>query len=287
MKSTDSASVVVRRGAVTLSGLFMLGLLASALLMMVQEARMMKPYHGEGVSFRRLIPAQPEAGLAPPPALPKEIAMSPGELLDRWNPMIEEASGRFHIPAAWLKAVMRRESGGRTVLPDGTPITSPVGAQGVMQLMPGTYEQMAEQYGLGANPFNPRDNIMAAAGYLRWLHSKFGFPAMFAAYNFGPGHYQDSRGGRALPAETRNYLKAITAELGGRFSRGGLKVALTKPNGGTIKIDATEVSALRAAFPGEYAASVHSVITLGHVKQGVREDLALVAERLRERGVRV
>ena len=292
MSSRDSASVAARRGAAaTLSSLFMLGLMATALLMMVQQVRLMKPYRmaSEGNSFRRLmlLPPVPEIRPASPsPDLIKEMGMSSTELLDRWNPLIEEAADRFHIPAAWLKAVMRRESGGRTLLSDGTPITSPVGAQGVMQLMPGTYKQMAEQYRLGDNPFDPRDNVLAAAGYLRWLHAKFGFPAMFAAYNYGPGNYKDSRG-HSLPTETRNYLKAISAELGVRWRAPVEEITFTRPNGSKVKIDAAKVSAVRPAFPGEYAKSVHSVISMGRTRQGVRETVLAVTQRLRQQGVRV
>ena len=43
---------------------------------------------------------------------------------------------------------------------------------GIMQLMPGTYQEMAAQYRLGSDPFDPHDNIFAAAGYLRWLKSQ-------------------------------------------------------------------------------------------------------------------
>jgi soluble lytic murein transglycosylase-like protein len=86
-----------------------------------------------------------------------------------------------------------------------------------MQLMPGTYAEMRAKHNLGADPYNPHDNIIAGAAYLRWLHGRYGFPAMFAVYNFGPGHYQDHlQGARALPPETETYIQGITANLGSR-----------------------------------------------------------------------
>jgi hypothetical protein len=112
-----------------------------------------------------------------------EAGMSSNQLLNRWDSIITEASQRFHIPAAWIRAVMRQESGGRTMLGDGVPMVSRAGAVGLMQVLPATYGEMAAQYRLGDNPFEPRDNIMAGTAYLRWLQHKYGYPAMFAAYN--------------------------------------------------------------------------------------------------------
>ena len=124
---------------------------------------------------------------------------------------------------------MRQESGGRTMLAENLPIVSAAGAMGVMQVMPGTYTEMAAQYGLGANPYNPRDNIYAGAAYLKWLHVKYGYPAMFAAYNDGPGNIEDHlHRGRALPAETRGYIAEIAKSLGDKSAIASLsQVALT------------------------------------------------------------
>src|SRR6266566_1130958 len=84
-------------------------------------------------------------------ALAKERALSPTQLMDRWVPLIQEASRRFGVAEAWIKAVMRMESGGRTLLDDKKPITSSAGAMGIMQVMPETYRDMQQQYGLGAD----------------------------------------------------------------------------------------------------------------------------------------
>lgn len=128
-----------------------------------------------------------------------------------WAPIIAEASQRYGVPAAWIAAVMRAESGGRTHL-DGRPIISRAGAMGLMQVMPATYAELAARHGLGPDPHNPRDNIMAGAAYLAELYRRFGYPGLFAAYNAGPARYADHLAGRAsLPTETRTYLATLSA----------------------------------------------------------------------------
>ncbi len=131
---------------------------------------------------------------------------------------------------------------------------------------------MRAEYRLGADPHNAHDNVIAGAAYLRWLHRRYGFPAMFAAYNDGPGHYEDHlQGGRDLPAETKAYIAGITASI---VHRGAGTATLTRPDGRELTIDKAAVRSIRKALPGEYAASVRSVISVGRKRQGVREDVA-------------
>ena len=140
----------------------------------------------------------------------EEDGMSPKALLDRWQPLISEASKRFAMPENWIRAVIRVESGGRTIL-FGRPITSGAGAMGLMQLMGDTYNEMRARNDLGADPYNARDNIMAGTAYLRELYMKYGYPRLFAAYNAGPGRLEDHlHKGHALPAETRAYVRLAT-----------------------------------------------------------------------------
>ena len=86
--------------------------------------------------------------------------------VDRWRGHIDEASAHFDVPKEWIRRVMRAESGGLTML-NGRPITSRAGAMGLMQLMPGTWAEMRAAYRLGADPHDPRDNILAGTAYLR------------------------------------------------------------------------------------------------------------------------
>ena len=131
------------------------------------------------------------------------------DAIARWRPFISEASARFGIPEAWIVRVMRAESGGQTML-EGRPTTSRAGAMGLMQLMPGTWAEMRERLGLGDDPHDPRDNIVAGTAYLRLMYDRFGYPGLFAAYNAGPARYAEHLAtGRSLPGETRAYLAAV------------------------------------------------------------------------------
>ena len=129
--------------------------------------------------------------------------------VDQWHPHIAEDSARFGIPQAWIERVMRAESGGRTML-QGRPITSRAGAMGLMQLMPGTWGEMRAALGLGADPHDPRGNILAGTHYLRLMYDRFGYPGLFAAYNAGPARYTEHLAtGRALPGETIAYFGKV------------------------------------------------------------------------------
>ncbi|HEU4961959.1 MAG TPA: lytic transglycosylase domain-containing protein [Sphingomonas sp.] len=127
----------------------------------------------------------------------------------RWRTYIDEASVRFGIPTRWINQVIRAESGGRTLL-NGHPIRSRKGAIGLMQLMPATWTAMRARLGLGADPDDPRDNILAGTFYLRLMYDRFGYPGLFAAYNAGPAAYAGYLAGtKALPAETMAYLGSV------------------------------------------------------------------------------
>jgi hypothetical protein len=212
-----------------------------------------------------------------------ELAMGPKALLGRWNPIIADAAEKFQVPASWIVAVMRNETGGRTMLKDGRPIVSSAGALGLMQLLPDTYGQMAKRYQLGDDPFNPHDNVFAAAAYLRWLHARYGFPAMFAAYNDGPTLWQQHLLHKhALPAETRNYVASIVSFLHKSPDDGvqGARLVLTRPNGVKVAVDTARIVAVRLPLAGEYPRSVKAIVSFGGRQQGVRENMSLILARL-------
>ncbi|AZO54387.1 lytic transglycosylase domain-containing protein [Mesorhizobium sp. M8A.F.Ca.ET.208.01.1.1] len=129
--------------------------------------------------------------------------------IDPYAAHIAEAARRFGIPAAWIRAVMRVESA------NDLRAVSRKGAIGLMQLMPGTWAELRVRHSLGTDPFNPRDNILAGAAYLRELHDHYGSPGFLAAYNAGPGRYEEYLAGRPLPAETRAYVAALLPIFGG------------------------------------------------------------------------
>lgn len=145
--------------------------------------------------------------------------------VDHWSGFIAEASVRFGIPEAWIRRVVRAESGGRTTL-NGRPILSSAGAQGLMQLMPGTWREMRAAHGLGSDPHDPRDNILAGTAYLRLMYDRFGYPGLFAAYNAGPARYAEHLAtGRRLPAETIAYVSSVA----GRDAPHSVPAAPTAP----------------------------------------------------------
>ena len=215
-----------------------------------------------------------------PSVYDQEHQMSQAQLLNRWDAFVTEASQRFHVPKAWIRAVMRQESGGRTMLAADQPIVSRAGALGLMQVMPDTYDQMARVHRLGDDPFNARDNIMAGAAYLHWLHERYGYPRMFAAYNAGPGRVE--KGGR-LPAETRAYVAGVTTTVRG-VKAGNDLVNLTRPDGKTVQIDAEKVTSVRQPLPGEYTPAVKAVVAVGHKTQAVRENVQVAMAAIRATG---
>lgn len=93
---------------------------------------------------------------------------------------------------------------------------SPAGAIGLMQIMPDTWAELRLRHRLGSDPYTPRDNILAGAAYLREMHDRYGSPGFLAAYNAGPGRYDEYLAGRRrLPAETRAYVAALAPLVGG------------------------------------------------------------------------
>ncbi|TWB03485.1 transglycosylase-like protein with SLT domain [Gluconacetobacter diazotrophicus] len=85
---------------------------------------------------------------------------------------------------------------------------------GLMQVMPGTWSSLRISLGLGDDPFDPHDNILAGATYLRWMRDRYGEAGFLAAYNAGPARYDEHLAtGRPLPAETRNYVASVSARL--------------------------------------------------------------------------
>ncbi len=134
----------------------------------------------------------------------------PGPPEDPWGPYITEASTRFDVPDRWIREVMRVESGGRLYHND-TLVTSPVGAMGLMQVMPATFDDMRGQFdGIGDDPYDPHNSILAGTAYIRQMYDVYGSPGFLAAYNAGPGNLDAYlTRGRRLPAETRRYVAMI------------------------------------------------------------------------------
>jgi Transglycosylase SLT domain len=125
---------------------------------------------------------------------------------------VTEASKRFGVPEHWIRAVLHIESGAKQ------RARSSKGAMGLMQIMPKTWTELRARYGLGADPYDPRDNILAGVAYIRELYDRYGAPGFLAAYNAGPGRYERHLAtGRPLPDETQAYVATLAPMvIGGR-----------------------------------------------------------------------
>jgi hypothetical protein len=142
---------------------------------------------------------------AQPLAATQSTVMSRSDRIERF---VTEAALRFGIPASWITAIMQAESRG------DVRAVSPKGAMGLMQIMPQTWADLRSRYSLGVDPFDPHDNILAGAAYLRELHDRYGAAGFLAAYNAGPGRYEDHlASGRPLPVETQAYVAALAPLL--------------------------------------------------------------------------
>jgi hypothetical protein len=153
----------------------------------------------------------------------------PGTPDDPWGPYIREAASRFQVPEQWIREVMRQESGGRLYDDDGGPITSSAGAMGLMQVMPHTYEMLRQRYGLGDDPYEPHNNILAGAAYIREMYERYGSPGFLAAYNAGPDRLDAYlAGSTALPDETISYVANVAPRLGNGTAAGGVFPAVAQ-----------------------------------------------------------
>lgn len=117
---------------------------------------------------------------------------------------LQQLSEQYGVPLKMILAVIQQESGGNPSARSGA------GAQGLMQLMPDTAR------GLGvANAMDPKQNVEGGVKYLSQMLKMFDGDTTkaLAAYNAGPGNVQ-RHGGVPPFAETRNYVRHITAMMG-------------------------------------------------------------------------
>jgi soluble lytic murein transglycosylase-like protein len=137
----------------------------------------------------------------PSPVEPPDCDPLPDAKID---PILETAAKAQKLPAKLLRSVAAQESGLRPCA------VSKKGAQGLMQLMPSTAEELAVQ-----DPLEPAENVAAGARYLRQLIDKYAgdLGLALAAYNAGPASVDAAKGIPDIP-ETRDYVKAILDKVG-------------------------------------------------------------------------
>jgi soluble lytic murein transglycosylase-like protein len=173
-----------RRGRVAVKGLVM-----GAMIFGAQAKPKASPRHEK--SFAK---AEVHVSMDSFAALPPYLA---------YDDIIDEAAEKFDLDADLIHAVIQTESAYNPLA------ESPVGAQGLMQLMPSLQADMGV-----ADPFDPRENIMAGSEYLKKLLTRHdGNVALaLASYNAGPGNVTRYKGVPPFK-ETRNYVKKIKGIL--------------------------------------------------------------------------
>lgn len=129
---------------------------------------------------------------------PVVVQYDSSDKIMRWGKAIQAASTKYGIDPAIIAAVIEQESGGN---PEAQ---SPAGAIGLMQLMPGTAQD------LGVNPIDPTQNIDGGTKYLAIQLKRFGtLELALAAYNAGPGNVLNSR--YLYISETQYYIRNVPA----------------------------------------------------------------------------
>ena len=124
--------------------------------------------------------------------------------------IIKQAAAQHGISEGLIKAVMHTESG------FNVNARSPVGAQGLMQLMPAT----ARRFNV-SNAYDPQQNIMAGAKYLSWLMKRFkgNTSLVLASYNAGEGNVA-KYGGIPPFKETQDYVRRVSSRYSNLYSNG-------------------------------------------------------------------
>ena len=127
----------------------------------------------------------------------------PGRPVSDLNQVINEASGRYRLDPDLVNSVIKAESDFHV------RAVSPKGAQGLMQLMPGTASQLGVK-----NAFDPEANVDGGTKYLRELLEKYDFDIVkaLAAYNAGPQRVERF-GGVPPYTETRRYIRRIVLDF--------------------------------------------------------------------------
>lgn len=174
-------------------------------------------------------------------------------------PILDQAAQRFGLDPEFLKALQRNEG----VFKDGAWQNSPTGARGPMQVLTGTFDWMTNRLPDIRNVNDPRDNVMAGAGYLAHLLDKYKDPKLaILAYHDGPGRVDRILEGKAEASqEGLTHVRRVMAGYSGTGFGPRMQGALEPPGPAyTSTAEGTAESpvatgtraAVAAAEPGKY-----------------------------------
>jgi soluble lytic murein transglycosylase-like protein len=163
------------------------------------------------IAAREIVPGSP--------AVPAENGPAETSPPSTFREAVDQIARKHDLPPQLVHSVIRVESNYNPYA------VSPKGAQGLMQLVPGT----ARRFGV-ANVFNPSQNIEGGARYLRYLLDLYrgDYRLALAAYNAGEGAVAKHRGVPPYP-ETVNYLQQVRKRLAEASSQQPAKKAEAKP----------------------------------------------------------
>jgi soluble lytic murein transglycosylase-like protein len=167
---------------------------------------------------------RPTSGVKPSAIPPRPVDLSQ---------VVNEASGRYRLDPDLVNSVIKAESDFKV------RAVSPKGAQGLMQLMPGTAAQLGVP-----NAFDPQANVDGGTRYLRELLERYNFDLVkaLAAYNAGPQRVEQF-GGVPPYYETRAYVAKIVKDFNKKKIAQGKAVAAQKNNVAQTRSGSTKSNA--------------------------------------------
>jgi hypothetical protein len=154
--------------------------------------------------------------------------------------VVHSASGRYRLDPDLVNSVIKAESG------FNVRAVSPKGAQGLMQLMPGTASKLGVP-----NAFDPQANVEGGTKYLRELLERYDFDLVkaLAAYNAGPRRVEQF-GGVPPYYETRAYVARVVRDFNKKKAAQGKTSTGSVPRAGVSRRAHTKTQGLAGKAEG-------------------------------------